>query len=90
MRSNRKKNGRVLLSARRAHIRSARWSSFDGNVKLLSDVQMIISDMCGNNGTGGDGGGEVGRRRRASLHLQVTDFIEFKLNFNQIKIWEKY
>ena len=51
---------------------------------------MIISDMCGNNGTGGAGGGEVGRRRRASLHLQVTDFIEFKLNFNQIKIWEKY
>ena len=47
---------------------------------------MIISDMCGNNGTGGDGGGEVGRRRRASLHLQVTEFIEFNLNLLDLKL----
>ena len=27
--------------------------------------------MCGTNGTGGEGGGEVERKRGASIHLQV-------------------
>ena len=64
-------------------VRSSGWGTGPDKIVVLltslSDVEMIFSDMCGNNGTGGGGGGggDVGTRRAASLHLQVT-----QLDFN--------